>query len=1114
MNIDLVMVVFYLLITLVVGYKYGKGVSTLQDYALGGRSFNTATLAATLIATFLSGSWFVVAMNNSYQDGLLFFLCDSANAINMLITAFILVPRMGEFLGKISLPQAMGELYGEKVRVITSISGILVCIGFTAMQFKILSSLLSYFGGINSDISVVISSAIVIAYCIFGGVRAVVFTDVLQFVTFMLGIIPIFMAVWAAVDFQSHPESVEKFWDLALSFKSNTGTDYSTDLLYSLIPGMGLATFQRISMAKDTIQLSKAFSIASVFIVLFLLIPSLIGIMLFVYDPNLGTQSLLGILLEKFSTPGLKGVMVISVVAMSMSTLDSHLNSASVTFSHDLCSRFKFGSSDEQRLKLSRYFLLISGGIATIIAIKFQNLIQIVFFAVSFYNPVVTPILLLTILGFRPQSSLPALVGMGAGFTVYLYWRIMIQPGTGIEPLIPAMLSNIFFFIGLHYLLGLPGGWVGPKDMAPLELARANVKKRWSQIKDLFIGFIRSLFWRSGNYLKIDTSLGMQLSLGVLVIASYFTVTISNPDITVSSALYLLQIASCVIAALLITAPLWSFLISVEFRATIVLYSLIYLIYSNAILMFYYQFSSTSIVSLLVNILACSFFCGTFMTILITCLAGVIGVAQYALSGHEFIFAGADILLLGCYGSFALAFVLLPFLSRKQGQIDILSASEEKFRRLADTLKSQVALREENIKKSISIDKDILRNINHEVRTPMNNTRLSVDFFVENWNKPKFQKHAEETLAGLKSNMDRLYKYVSNMLDLSEYQANRMLFDIKRRNFKALLEGIIKPHDNILFKYASDVPEEIDFDEVKMTELFEEIIANANDVIGRNKKGDEEIIIGGYRHLTEAEKNDIIEITVTRDQSITLNNQSWERIKILIKDRGVGIPKDEMNSIFRPFYVSSRTKSAAGGRGLGLALVHEIVRGHLGEVFAEGDDDGATIGIIMPIVHPTPDFLASNAHVETDIPEIDLRKIVENYAHLESKFDGRIPKVLMIEDEHVVREMGGLMVMSLGYEFVGIGNGDDAVKYIMSQEFDADIILLDMMLPDYNGFEIMKRVHKKLQSLGVPVVIQSGLSAGDDLIEGTLQLGAKCLINKPYSRKGFQDMIKKYLGLE
>ena len=144
MNIDLVMVVFYLLITLFVGYKYGKGVSTLQDYALGGRSFNTATLAATLIATFLSGSWFVVAMNNSYHDGLLFFLCDSANAINMLITAFILVPRMGEFLGKISLPQAMGELYGEKVRVITSISGILVCIGFASVQFKIFVNVRSW----------------------------------------------------------------------------------------------------------------------------------------------------------------------------------------------------------------------------------------------------------------------------------------------------------------------------------------------------------------------------------------------------------------------------------------------------------------------------------------------------------------------------------------------------------------------------------------------------------------------------------------------------------------------------------------------------------------------------------------------------------------------------------------------------------------------------------------------------------------------------------------------------------------------------------------------------------------------------------------------------------
>jgi CheY-like chemotaxis protein len=387
----------------------------------------------------------------------------------------------------------------------------------------------------------------------------------------------------------------------------------------------------------------------------------------------------------------------------------------------------------------------------------------------------------------------------------------------------------------------------------------------------------------------------------------------------------------------------------------------------------------------------------------------------------------------------------------------------------------------------------MLRNVNHEIRIPINNTKLSVDYFAENWQKPKFQEHAGEVVAGLKSNMDRLYKYVSHLLDLSQYQDDKMMFDIKPRNFKKFLEDVAEQHENVLLKYSVKVPDEIEFDELKMTELFAEITLNAN----------------------EFGEGNIIEISVDTAGPIVLNNQEWDRIRVSIKDNGIGIDEAEVAEIFEPFFVGSKTKSSAGGRGLGLAIAKEITRGHLGEISAKNNDGhGATIAIILPIIHPKPDFLASNAHVEVDIPEIDLKQIVSNYAELETHFKGRVPKIMMIEDERVVREMGGLMVTSLGYDFLGVPTGEQAVEYILSPEFDADLILLDMMLGDTDGAQIMRKVHKKLAEKGVPVIIQSGLSAGDNLIEEALQLGAKCLMNKPYSRKNFQDMLKKYLGLE
>ena len=70
MNIDLAIVVLYLVITLIVGIYYGRGTKTIEIFATGGRNFSTATLGATLAATYISGSIFSIGISAAYQDGL------------------------------------------------------------------------------------------------------------------------------------------------------------------------------------------------------------------------------------------------------------------------------------------------------------------------------------------------------------------------------------------------------------------------------------------------------------------------------------------------------------------------------------------------------------------------------------------------------------------------------------------------------------------------------------------------------------------------------------------------------------------------------------------------------------------------------------------------------------------------------------------------------------------------------------------------------------------------------------------------------------------------------------------------------------------------------------
>ena len=141
MNIDIAIVVGFLILTLVVGLGHGQRVKTIKDYALGGRNFSTAALVATIVATWVSGSGFVVALSKTYTDGLHYKVASTGIAISFLIISYVLIPRMGEFLGKTSIAESMGDLYGQKVRLITAIAGTIGSAGSVAVQFKVFGSI-------------------------------------------------------------------------------------------------------------------------------------------------------------------------------------------------------------------------------------------------------------------------------------------------------------------------------------------------------------------------------------------------------------------------------------------------------------------------------------------------------------------------------------------------------------------------------------------------------------------------------------------------------------------------------------------------------------------------------------------------------------------------------------------------------------------------------------------------------------------------------------------------------------------------------------------------------------------------------------------------------------
>jgi Na+/proline symporter len=137
-TIDHIIFFGFLILNIIFGLKSSKGIKNIREYAVGDGSFNTSTIVATTVATWMCGETFFSTITETYQHGLYFLIpCILAFVMNFFIIGYFIAPRMTKFIGKLSIAEAMGDLYGQRVRLITTISGFIGVSGFIAVQLKI-----------------------------------------------------------------------------------------------------------------------------------------------------------------------------------------------------------------------------------------------------------------------------------------------------------------------------------------------------------------------------------------------------------------------------------------------------------------------------------------------------------------------------------------------------------------------------------------------------------------------------------------------------------------------------------------------------------------------------------------------------------------------------------------------------------------------------------------------------------------------------------------------------------------------------------------------------------------------------------------------------------------
>lgn len=939
MSTDFVFFCLFLAVTLAIGVWNGRNVYNIKQYALGDKNFSTGALVATIVATWIGGDYLFITLSEVYTSGLHYAIGCLGMAVCLLLNAFIFAPRMKDYLGNLSVAEAMGRLYGKNVRLITAIASTIAASGFIALQFKIFGFILSDVVGLSGNYPIILAAVIVVLYSAFGGIKSVTITDVFQFITFGV-LLPVLGAViWYVClndpEFNLSSAASQQLFDFNQYFNLSGDKFWSMLALFLLfaIPDINPAIFQRFAIGQNVEQVRRAFAYAALLVALILIAMSWISFLLLNINTTLDPNELVPYIIANYTNDSLRIFIMLGVVAMCMSSADSNINTVSVILTHDFCNVLNFKIRSE--LFLSKIIALLLGGVSVYLAMLDYDLLPLVFMTQSFYIPIIDVPLILAILGFK-SSTRSVLIGMSASLVSVFIWRNYFMD-TGVDSILPATFVNLVFFMASHYLLGEPGGWKKNQD--------AEAKKKCSIINTLIYHYDNFNFTRAvSKYGPKNTKLIVTCGIfcGISTICSMYSISNSALSQAGKEALITIYETMLAISVFFIAYPIWPekittnrFLLSILWNL-----SLCYvMIFCNSLLMLLGGITESLIIILILNILALAVLVN-WRNALVIIVAGLLS-SFYLLHNitpnlNELNMNSTWIIF---YSIMLSLTIIVMFLKPKQEYIEETEAA-------VSTLKSEithldhelvdlsskvvhysqrVSDHEKEIERLGSTAQRILNNVNHELRLPIGNVVNFADMLNETLQKSD-NKLLQELSEEVFKNSTRVSTMILNMLDLATLQVKKVDLQKKTINFGELVEDRVKSCRKIYLQ-----EKKIDF---KLSIQPEIMIALDPNYI---RQMVDNIVINAISYSNDG----LITVTVYTENS---------NVVLTVEDQGVGIPSNELYDIFDPFKMGSKTESKAEGRGIGLALCKSVAEAHDGSITAQSDGKkGAKFTIILPL---------------------------------------------------------------------------------------------------------------------------------------------------------------------
>lgn len=450
-SLDTIIVTFYLLVILYIGVKAGGEVNNLKDYAISKKDFSTPTVIATIFATVVGGGTTIGLAEKAFSLGIIILLPLLGNFIGYLTYSYIaLRTTLLTKDNSISVGELVGKLYGKSARVITGCLALCASLGYVSAQVGSIGYIINYFFNIPFLWGVTIGYGIVILYTTFGGMRSVVFTDVIQFGV-MIVAVPLLcnVGIGQIGGISNLINSVPLENISFLSTKMSFPQLIVLGITFAFI-GFNPSFIQRLLIVRDQKQAFHSVFFSSLITIPFFFLVIGIGLIALSMNPTLNSNLAFPYIVDHILPIGLKGVLVAGLLSAMMSTADSDLNMIGISVVNDifipLC---KQKLNSRQQVMMARACTFIFGLLSIFIPLFFKNIIDIILFFTDFWAPTIIIPLIMSMLG-KKVSHLAFIICVISGILSMCIYNWLTDSLYGAGAVV-GIITNFIIFIIFYF---------------------------------------------------------------------------------------------------------------------------------------------------------------------------------------------------------------------------------------------------------------------------------------------------------------------------------------------------------------------------------------------------------------------------------------------------------------------------------------------------------------------------------------------------------------------------------------------------------------------------------------------------------------------------------------